>query len=187
MKVHFRTSPTFPILSAGVGIVIGLVAALGRSNPFTIFLGTWGIFLLGAFVIWATSEILFEDDKIIRHILFLYDRAYPLSDVKRVEFNNDEDNFGGRSTYVTIKFNNGRTFILQGFVRSDLEEIARRIRSVMPNAIDSSLDRFLERPPKELRRSLQDSLRPGDKFIFVGGVIFVLIFVAWWIWQTFAQ
>jgi hypothetical protein len=116
-------SPTLPVLVAGIGLVVGVLATLGRSNQFTVFLGVCGTFLIAAFLIWETSEIRFEDDKIIRRILFIYDRRYPISEIKKVRFNDDADSFGGKSIYVTIEFGNGRTFILRGFPQTDIQEI----------------------------------------------------------------
>jgi hypothetical protein len=108
-------------------------------------------------------------------------RIYKISEIKKVDFTDDEDSFGGRNRYVTIRFANGRAFILQGFSKKDLEDIIARIRSVTPNAIDPSIDRFLQSPPTQMHGSWRQSLRPGDTFIFVGGLIFVLICIAWWV------
>ena len=149
MKTRFRAAPTFSIVIGVIRIFIAFVAAIGKSKPIIVFIGVLAIFLVAAFITWATSEIIFEDDKIIRRIFFIYDRKYPLSAVMKVRLNDDEDSFGGRSRYVAIEFDNERTFILQGFVRSDLKEIIQRIRSVNSSTINSSIDRYIELATKE--------------------------------------
>jgi hypothetical protein len=181
MKTHFRTSPTLPILLIVVGTAVSLVSSIVRSNSLHVFLGVWAVFVATAFMLWETSSLRIEDDEIARRILFVYNRKYPILIVSKVSVNDDKDNFGGGIPYVTIEFSNGHTFILQGFERADLQEIVRRIRLTNPNAIDTSIDQYLSPSSKAAKETWRDSLRPGDTFIFLGGLVFVLIAAAWWL------
>jgi hypothetical protein len=79
---------------------------------------------------------------------------------------------------VTITFSNGRHFILLGFVKSDLREIANRVRAANPGAIDSLLDQFLATPAKPARR-WHDSFRPGDAWLALGALAIVLLTLLW--------
>jgi hypothetical protein len=113
---------------------------------------------------------------ITRRSLFVYDRTYPTMAIKKVRFSTDEDNFGGRSAYASIEFNDGRTFILLGFANADLKEIVQRIRPTNPAAIDSTH-----------KRRIQDNFRPGDTFLFVAGIVSFLMFIVWWLMQKFPR
>jgi hypothetical protein len=180
MKKHFRMSLSLPIAITIVGVVAAFLEAVTHSNPMYVFFVIGGAFLVVAFLLWATSEIRFEGNNIIRRILFVYDRTYPITAIKKVRFSTDEDNFGGRNAYASIEFNNGRTFILLGFSITDLKEIVQRIRPTNPAAIDSSIEQHIGSTHK---RKFKDNFRSGDGVIFIGGIVVVLIAIAWWLSQ----
>ncbi len=177
----YRTSKHKLAVLIFFGTVVALIMAVGKANALEVFLGIELIFLLMAFLAWSYTGIRFEDEDIIRSIFFLSNIRRPISAIKRMRFESDEDSFGGMTKYTIIEFRDGSRFFLFDFSRPALQKIVNRISSTIPNAVDKSLSNYLSR--EMTVKEWRTTLRPGDKSIFISGAVLVLLAIFWWLLQ----
>jgi len=179
MKAVYRTSLSRIVSIVLIGVVIAFGVAIANPRPTGLFVGIAGAFLLIGVTAWGYTAVRFEGDNIVRIVFFFFRSRRALSSVRKVRFDTNVDSFGGRTSYMTIEFRNGGPFLLFDFTKSDLREIAERISSVAPDAIDPTLTAHLNE--REALRDLRDVFRSINPVIFGGGTIFIIIAVLWWL------
>src|SRR6266478_4121451 len=138
MKIY-RMSVTFVLSGLLVGAVIAILYSIAKPRPFVTFMTVEGFFALLALLSWASVGIFFEGENIVRRSFFVFDTRYPISHIRRVRFDSNEDSFGATNPFVTIEFKNGKRFLLFSFVTVDLYRIIDRIRSSASEAVDTGL------------------------------------------------
>ena len=180
---QYRTSGARLVILVVFGTIVALIMAFGKARTLEVFFGIEAVFLLMAFAAWAYTAIRFEGEDIVSTMFLVRSTKRPISTIKRIRFDIDEDNFGGRTTYAIIEFRDAKPFFLFDFSKADLREIAGRISSSMPNVIDPILSKYLAK--ETTNGNWRTALRPGDRFIFTSGALFVLIAALWWILQRF--
>jgi hypothetical protein len=176
---RYRTSGLRLSILVLLSILISALWATGSAN-FNVFLVVEAIFIAMAISAWSYTEVHFEKDEIVRTILFLFSTRSRISSVKRVRFRTDVDAFGGRTAYATIEFNDATRFVLFDFSKDDLREIANRISSIAPSAIDVAFRKHLD---SEVGKDWKTAFRPGDGFLFAAGAFFLLLVLVVWLFQ----
>jgi hypothetical protein len=164
------------------GALVGLIYAIGRSNPVAVFITVEGLITFFSLLSWASNGILFDGDKIVRRAFFLVDTVHPIRDIRKVRFDRNEDSFGGIMPTVTIDFNDGKRFLLISFKRADINTILERIKTSAPDIDDKAVMNDVDENEKQLNE-WRSAFRPGDRFLFSFGAIVVLLAMVWWLLQ----
>ena len=147
------------------GTIVAIIMALGRANPLNVFLGIEAVFVVLALIAWLYVDIHFEGSDIIRRVFFIQETRHPISAIRKIRFDAEEDSFGGRTLYVTIELIDTKPFFLFDFSRADLIDIVGKISKSRDGVVvDIKLDKYLNKPVKKLK----SSFRPGDRIIFIG-------------------
>jgi len=107
-----------------------------------------------------------------------------MHDVTKVQFDRNEDAYGGVTPAVTITFKNGERIMLFSFGKKDINAILERIKEVAPNVDDQGTKKEMSEYEVE-RNDWKSAFRPGDRFIFTAGAFFVILAIIWWLIQKF--
>ena len=166
------------------GAIVGLMYSIGSPRPLAVFVTVEGFFTFISCLSWASTQLHFEDDKIVRQSFFLFETKHLIRDIKKVRFDRNEDSFGGIMPTVTIEFNNAKRIMLINFRRADINAILDRIKIDVPDIDEKDVVKKMAEDGKK-RSNCRNAFRPGDAFIFGAGLIIAILFVVWWLLQKF--
>jgi len=178
----YRTSGARLMILLLFGTIIAMLFAIAKDS-LKVLLAVEGLFLVLAFLAWAKAEIHFEGTSIVQSSFFLLRTSRPISTIRRMRFDREEDNFGMPTTYVTIEFLDGGKFVLFDLSDSALREIATRISAILPDVIDPTVRAHLDVATSG--KASRTVLRPGDPFLFISAFILALLFISWWLFQRY--
>jgi hypothetical protein len=185
MKETFRMSSTVLLIRLLLPLVPILMYAPSTPRPlFTIAL-LEAVVALFVIMAWASNTIVLEGGRIQRIQFFLKHTSHTLSDIGRVRFSTEVGLFPSPRS-VELVFSNGDVFTLASFQRSDIRHILERVRSIVPSAVEPSVDEYLGYDPSTNRRvPTPFRFQSGDKFYLTSAVVLAGLFLAWLLIQHF--
>lgn len=147
MKKIYRISFAVPLIFFGV--MITYVFFRFPIEPTGEWITSWLVLLiptfLGCFLLWITQTITIEDAYITRTVLLLKSKRQKVSDIVSVK-----EDVEGRNVYrfnsIKVIFKDGYSFHVFLIDTRGMKDFIARIRAVVPDVVDSSVDDYIKKP-----------------------------------------
>ncbi len=146
MKQTYYVSPIVPFFFTGVIVLYVLLTESIQLNRewFLRQMILVGPMMMLSLSLWFNQILSIENENLIRRGLFLKRKNYPIADIVSMKEENGKSIYGVKA--IKIRFKNNEFINVFGLSTKNMKDFISRIRAVVPEAVDSSVDDFIKKP-----------------------------------------